>query len=106
MKNTITASLLAAACLIPSLAHAQDATPTPPAATEGAMGQVSTLFVGGDLDLLPLGTIEASGGGQSISSDTAFAFGLGGFVEKRLTPIFGLGLAPRYIFNVKGSDSS
>jgi hypothetical protein len=99
MKTSIIASLVAAAALLPTLAHAQDT------AISSASSD-STVFVGGNLQMLPVGTWDVSANGQDTSGDTAAAFAIGALAEVRVNPIFSVGLAPRYIFNVKGANDT
>lgn len=97
MKASITASLVAAAALLPTLAHAQDAS------VESASSS-STVFVGGNLQLLPTGSLKASANGRDSSADTATAFAIGALAEVRVNPFLSIGFAPRYIFNIKDTS--
>jgi hypothetical protein len=61
---------------------------------------------GGEIKLMPVGSIGTSSGTVSDSSSTSFAFGLQGFFDYEIVPHLYLGVAPQLIFNVKSSDSS
>jgi outer membrane protein with beta-barrel domain len=61
--------------------------------------------VGGNLELLPVGTISASDGSDSESADLDPAFGIGGSAELDVHPNVSVGAAPRFILGVKTESS-
>jgi len=91
------------------LAAAQTATvaPPPPSTTEVAAPpeRSATPRAGVELAVLPIGSIGASVGGVSARTDSAAALGVGGVLQLPLGAVFALDLAPRVLFNVKGSDA-
>jgi hypothetical protein len=90
-------SLIASILLVSSAAYADDVT------------QHKGL-VGADFELLPSGsgdlTLGGNGGslGGSGSMDTAYGVGL--TFENQIDELFSIGLAPRFLFNVNGKNSS
>jgi len=91
---TLTAFLAAAAAFTPSLAHADDDEPSAP-----------TWFGGGTLDLMPVGSLDLKVATESRSADTSMAWGFGGLVEKHINPVVSVGVAPRYVVDLKGADA-
>lgn len=77
----------------PGSAHAQ-AVPGP--ASE------SKLWLGGQLGLSPIGTLNGESPGTSVSADASTAFELGGRVEYQVTPLIAIGFAPALGFRIKG----
>jgi hypothetical protein len=61
--------------------------------------------LGAELAIMPVGSLGASIGNMSTRVDSATAMGLGATVRFPLNSIFALDLAPRLVFNVKGSDA-
>lgn len=57
------------------------------------------------IDLLPIGSSETTFGEMSSSDSLAFAYGFGAEAYYEVAPNIRVGIAPRYILNVKGSDS-
>lgn len=92
MKSTI-ALFLAAAALVPSLAHADDLTKH--------QGLVSA-----DFELLPSGTIEGTFGNFSSSASADTAYGVGLTFENQINDLISVGLAPRFLFNVIAKNDS
>lgn len=70
------------------------------AESEGSSGK--KIQVGALLLPMPAGSISGLGGS---SQGTAFAFGFQAVGEYRLHEYFSLGLSPRVVLNVKGSDA-
>ena len=84
--------------LLPAgVAHAQSA---PPA------GSASKVWAGGHLGLSPLGTLEASALGVTVSNDAATAFEIGGLIEFHAAPILSIGFQPTLLLNVKGTNAN
>lgn len=81
----------------PGLAHAQGA---------AEPGADSKVWVGGELGLSPLGTLKASVGDTSLSTDAAAAFGIGGLLEFHVSPIISIGFAPNLLLHVKATDDT
>lgn len=76
------------------------------ASTAGLAGLASSahadkLEIGGQLQLLPLGSIEF----EDESEDTAVAFGIAGTVDYRVHPNISVGLAPRLILGVQADGA-
>jgi opacity protein-like surface antigen len=55
-------------------------------------------------ELLPLGTGKQTLGNQSMSQDTAVAYGISAAFDYALTPYLSVGVAPRLVLNVKPSE--
>jgi hypothetical protein len=88
----------------PAAAAPTDPTAAPPtaAATASATGaEASKMRLGLTLVPMPLGSLKGAGG---TSLDTAFAFGVMPIFDYKVHPNFFVGVAPLYIFNVKGKD--
>ena len=83
--------------LSPVLAHAQGAP---------GVGSASKVWAGGHLGLSPIGTIEASSGNLTLSSDAATAFEIGGLIEFRAAPMLSIGFAPALLLNVKDTSAN
>lgn len=93
MKSMI-ASLVAALALVPAVAHAGDL-----ADRKGVVGI--------DFELLPTGTIRYNFGGGTTTNATAdTAYGVGMLFEDQIDDLVSVGLAPRYILNVKDANSN
>jgi hypothetical protein len=73
---------------------------------QDAAGPAPKMRLGAQVEILPLGTLEASAGGQSSSTDADIAYGIGATFDYDITPNFSIGAAPRFIFNVNGKDSN
>jgi hypothetical protein len=90
------------------LAAAQTATVAPPppgmAAVAPPPEHSATPRAGVELAVLPIGSLGASVGNASTRVDSAAAFGVGGVLQLPIGAVFALDLAPRVLFNVKGSD--
>jgi len=94
-----------------AVAHAQGAPPMPPPPGGGAPSTVpgapvSNLWVGAGGELMPAGSFNTTTAGTTASGDTATAFGLVGLLDYQLSPVLSVGLAPRYVLNVKGSTDN
>jgi hypothetical protein len=69
-------------------------------------GPAPKIWVGGGLEMLPIGTVSVSAGGQSQDQGTdTGVFGLNIMALYQVHPMVAVGLAPRYIFNIKGGGS-
>jgi hypothetical protein len=55
--------------------------------------------------LLPVGSLEASAGDATLSTDTAVTMGVGGVLQHPINHMFTVELAPRVVFHVKGSKA-
>ena len=65
------------------------------------------LWIGGGLELHPIGTVSFSGGGISADQGTdTGVFGLDVVALYHVTPLIAVGLAPRYILNIKGGNAT
>jgi hypothetical protein len=95
MKTQLSLAIGLAASLVATSAFAQ----------EPAAAPFKALSVSAQVDLMPVGSIDVKFGELEESVDTDFAYGLGVNVLYRVSPMLSFGLAPRYILNVKGSDS-
>ena len=89
MKSLILVALIA----VPAVAHADDITKN--------KGIVSA-----DFELLPTGTISGSIGGFSGSTDANTAYGVGLTLENQVNELVSIGLAPRFLFGVKGANDT
>jgi hypothetical protein len=104
--------VIVACLLIPLVAAAQPVPPAPalasstPAASTPDPGQLPALRLGGELAILPMGSLEASIAGQSASADTQTTFAIGGVLQHPLNPIFTVDFAPRVVLNVKGNGDA
>jgi hypothetical protein len=85
--------IIAASIVVPAVAHADDMT-----RNKG--------IVSADFELLPTGTISGSIGGFSGSTDAATAYGVGLTFENQVNDLISVGLAPRFLFNVKGANDT
>jgi hypothetical protein len=65
------------------------------------------LWVGGGLEIAPIGTISVSAGGQSadFGTDTGL-FGVDVVALYAVHPMVSVGIAPRYLLNIKGGNGS
>jgi hypothetical protein len=97
MKTRIAMVVVALGSLAATSVHAQET-------SVAAEAPAKKLRVGAQLELVPAGTLKAEGGGKSISSDTAFAYGVGGTFDLDLTPNFSIGVAPRLVLTLKGDE--
>jgi hypothetical protein len=57
--------------------------------------------VGGNLEMLPMGTVSASDGSDSASADLDPAFGIGGSADYDVHPNVSVGAAPRFTLGIK-----
>jgi hypothetical protein len=64
------------------------------------------IWIGGEFDLLPVGTIHESVAGFNGSVDAATAVGFGGIVDYRISELISIGFAPRILLEVKGQNNS
>ena len=65
------------------------------------------LWVGGGVSINPIGTISAGGGGQTVDvgTDTG-VFGIDALALYSVTPLISVGVAPRYLLNIKGGNGN
>lgn len=89
---------------VSATAGAQELQPTP--TVVGSLGETSTLRLGVSLAPMPGGKLKVASGSASADSDLAFAFGLAPVLDYSINQFLFVGLAPQYIFNVKGKDST
>jgi len=88
----------------PPAAEPPAAAAPPVMAAEGGAGAATKMRVGLNVVPMPFGTLKASFGGLSGSSDTKFAIGAHAFFDYLFTPnLFG-GLGVQYTFNLKSKD--
>lgn len=81
--------------------------PTGPAAPSPIVQRVQPgARFGAEIALLPSGSLSAAANNQTISVDTATAVGLGAIVQFPLNDIFTIDIAPRLLFNVKGTNDT
>jgi len=65
------------------------------------------LWVGGGLEMEPIGTVSASAGGQSIDVGTNTGqFGIDLVGLYAVHPMVSVGLAPRYLLNINGGNGN
>jgi hypothetical protein len=117
----MTNSLPLLGVLLATTAYAQpDATPpaapwTQPAVTpdpapvkppEMLVEPEPAVRIGFELALLPLGSLGAAANGQSASTDTETAFGLGAVLQHPIDSTFTMELVPRLLLNVKGTNDT
>jgi hypothetical protein len=83
---------------------AVDATGTGAAA---ATAPAPKLWIGGGLEIAPIGTVSVSAGGQSadFGTDTGL-FGIDVVALYAVHPMISVGLAPRYLLNIKGGGAT
>jgi hypothetical protein len=62
--------------------------------------------IGGELALLPVGTLTVDTGSEKASFDSAVTLGVGGVLQIPLNEIFTIDLAPRIVFNVKSENDT
>jgi hypothetical protein len=115
--------LVLALCVVPTLAVAQPAAPPPPPppaapptapADSTAPAEAGTaaaavepdVRIGGELALLPFGSLKLAAQGESLSTDTAVAMGIGGVVQHPFRRYFTIEFVPRLLFHVKGVDAA
>ena len=92
---------LAATMSLSGVAAAQVTEPTPTLATDTELGDASRMRLGIVLSPMPLGSFKSN----DSSADTAFAFGVMPTFDLGIGQFLFVGLAPQFIFNVKGKDS-
>ena len=63
------------------------------------------MAVGVDLELAPSGSITTQIGSSSSTSDAAASYGIGGLFDYGVSRYLSIGFAPRYLLNVKQSNS-
>lgn len=98
-------SLTAAALAQDEPAAGGEAAPAAPAPVASST-PASKLRLGLNVVPMPIGKLTFNAGGISVSSDTAFAFGILPFFDYLLTPNFFIGVGPQYILNVKGKNGT
>jgi hypothetical protein len=108
-KILMTGAMLLAAT--PALAD--DAAPPPPTpaassaapAATAAAGPATKLWVGGGLELVPIGTVSGSNGIPDQGTDTGL-YGIDVTALYVVHPMVAVGLAPRYLLNMKSSGQT
>lgn len=63
------------------------------------------MAVGADLELAPSGSITTQIGSSSSTTDAAASYGIGGLFDFGVSRYLSIGFAPRYLLNVKASNS-
>ena len=64
------------------------------------------LSAAAQIEMLPMGSGKTSINGESMSKDTAFAYGVSAKFDYAINPYFSVGLAPRLVLNVKATDGT
>jgi opacity protein-like surface antigen len=74
---------------------------------EGAVGDAAPrkLSAAAQVELLPMGTGKTTFEGESMSHDTATAYGITAMFDYAINPYLSVGVAPRLVLNVKASDA-
>ncbi len=75
-------------------------------AADPAPRRTPAVRIGGELALLPLGTLTVESGTQKRSFDSEVTLGVGGVVQIPLSEIFTIDFAPRIVFNVKSENDT
>jgi opacity protein-like surface antigen len=57
------------------------------------------------VEVLPVGSGKGTVDGQSMSTDAAVAYGISAGFDYAVTPYLSIGVAPRFLLNVKPDDS-
>lgn len=83
---------------------AQTLEPTP--TVMGSLGETSTLRLGVTLAPMPAGTLKSSFAGAEVDTSSAFAFAIAPTFDYSINQFVFVGLAPQYIFNIKGKDAT
>jgi hypothetical protein len=88
-------------------ALAQETMPeTTPTVSDTSLGDTSRMRLGIVLSPMPVGTFKTKVAGTEISDDLKFAFGIMPTFDLGIGQFLFVGLAPQFIFNVKGKDST
>jgi hypothetical protein len=74
-------------------------------ASAHAEEQVGSAWIGAELSVLPKGTFTSDFLNVRLDSDVTTAYGVGFFVEDRVTPLITVGFSPRMLVNVAPSNS-
>jgi hypothetical protein len=82
---------------------AQTLEPTP--TVMGSLGETSTLRLGITLAPMPAGTLKTNLLGAESDTSSAFAFAIAPTFDYSINQFVFVGLAPQYIFNIKGKDA-
>lgn len=82
------------------------AAPAASAAMEGGGAAGTKMRLGLNIVPMPFGTLKASGGGLSMSTDTKFAYGAFAFFDYLLSPNFFGGIAVQYTLNLNSKDDT
>jgi hypothetical protein len=90
-----------------SVSAVPGAAPAPEAASAPrAPNRRPAVRIGGELALLPLGTLTAEVGSEEASFDSVVTLGVGGVLQIPLGEIFTIDFAPRIVFNVKSEEDT
>jgi hypothetical protein len=91
-----------------SVSAAPSAAPAVPEAAPGrrALDRRPAVRIGGELALLPLGTLSVQVGSDKSSFDSKVTLGVGGVLQIPLNEILTIDFAPRIVFNVKSDDDT
>jgi opacity protein-like surface antigen len=73
----------------------------------GGMGDAAAhkLSASAQFELLPVGSGKVTVNGDSMSQDTAVAYGITAMFDYAINPYLSVGVAPRLMLNVKASDA-
>jgi hypothetical protein len=96
---------VAAAQPVPSVATAQPSVVAPLPPSLAGPAEEPQGRIGAELALLPVGSLKASEGAATLSTDTAVAMGIGAVLQHPIDHTFTVELAPRVLFNVKGNHA-
>jgi len=91
------------ASLVLWVSAAANAEPPPAPAVPEA---TDPLWIGPQLDLMVSGSVDVEANGQTASGNLDTAFGLGGVLEYRVSPLVTVGFAPRFAVPVKVNQAN
>jgi hypothetical protein len=91
-----------------SVSAAPSAAPAVPevAPAPRALDRRPAVRIGGELALLPLGTLTVQNGSNKASFDSQVTLGVGGVLQIPLNDVFTIDFAPRLVFNVKSDNDT
>lgn len=68
-------------------------------------GSSSKMRASAQIEMLPVGELEAGVEGESFSTDTATAYGISAAFDYAVTPFLSIGVSPRLVLNVDSDES-